>query len=63
MTAAKRLAEFLGSELLNGKGLNCHFIISKKPENAPLNEWVIPISIFYTDETIRNRHLNNWLKI
>lgn len=63
LTAAKRLAEFLGSELLNGKGLNCHFVISKKPEGAPLNERVIPISVFYLEEHLKNKLLKSWLKV
>lgn len=63
LTAAKRLAEFLGPEFLNGKGLNCQFIISKKPDKAPLNERVIPVSFFSFESSTRTKLLNNWLKI
>lgn len=37
LTAAKRMAEFLGPEIIKGKGLNTHFIISKKPDTDPLS--------------------------
>lgn len=30
ISAAKRLAEFLGEEMIKGKGLSCQFIISQK---------------------------------
>jgi DNA polymerase epsilon subunit 1 len=63
LTAAKRLSEFLGKEFLNGKGLNCHFIISKKPDGAPLNERVVPISVFYLEEHLKNKMLKRWLKV
>lgn len=35
ISAAKRLAEFLGDEMVRGKGLACHFIISHKVCFAP----------------------------
>ena len=39
------MAEFLGEDIIQGKGLNCSFIISKKPDGKPVNERAIPISI------------------
>lgn len=62
LTAAKRLSQFLGEDLLKGTGLNCHFIISKSPENAPLNERAVPITVFSLDEVQKKRYLRMWLK-
>jgi DNA polymerase epsilon subunit 1 len=63
ITAAKRMSELLGSDLLNGKGLNCKFLISKKPANAPLNERVIPVALLHVkDEPIKMKFLRKWLK-
>lgn len=50
ITAAKRLAEFLGPEIVKDKGLNVAFIISNKPFNMPVSERAIPTAIFETDE-------------
>lgn len=38
ISTAKRLAEFLGDQMVKDKGLACRFIISKKPEGAPVTE-------------------------
>ena len=47
MTAARRLAEFLGDEILReGGGLNVKFIISKLPSGSKVAERAIPTSIF-----------------
>lgn len=63
ITAAKRMSELLGSDLLNGKGLNCKFLISKKPISAPLNERVIPVALLQVkDEPIKMKFLRKWLK-
>lgn len=32
------MAEFLGDQMVKDKGLNCKYIISKKPEGAPVTE-------------------------
>lgn len=62
ITAAKRMSEFLGEEIVQGKGLNCSFIISRKPVGSPVNERSIPISIFSTDESVKKKFLKKWLK-
>ena len=62
ITAAKRLSEFLGEEIVQGKGLNCQYIISRKPVGCPVNERSIPISIFSTEDGVRRRFLKKWLK-
>ena len=46
ITTAKRLAEFLGEQMIKDKGLNCKFIISSRPKNAPVTERAIPVAIF-----------------
>jgi DNA polymerase epsilon subunit 1 len=38
ISTAKRLAEFLGDQMVKDKGLACRFIISKKPEGSPVTE-------------------------
>lgn len=38
ISTAKRLAEFLGDQMVKDAGLSCRFIISKKPEGAPVTE-------------------------
>lgn len=62
ITSAKRLGEFLGDEIVKGKGLNCNFVISKKPLGSPVAERSIPISIFNAEEGIRKKFLKKWLK-
>jgi DNA polymerase epsilon subunit 1 len=36
ITAGKRMAEFLGADTVKGPGLNCTFVISKKPISEPI---------------------------
>ena len=63
ITAAKRMSEFLGPDLLEGKGIKCSFVVAKKPNTSPLNERVIPISIFnIKEESIKMKFLRKWLK-
>ena len=50
ISTAKRLAEFLGDEMVKDKGFNCKYIISKKPEGAPVAERAIPIAIFQAEQ-------------
>lgn len=38
ISTAKRLAEFLGDQMVKDAGLSCRFIISKKPEGSPVTE-------------------------
>jgi DNA polymerase epsilon subunit 1 len=62
ITCAKRLAEFIGPEIVKDKGLNVKFIISKKPFDAKVAERAIPTAIFETDEATRKKFLRRWLK-
>ena len=38
ISTAKRLAEFLGDKMVQDAGLACKYIISRKPEDAPVTE-------------------------
>ncbi|EED20302.1 DNA polymerase epsilon, catalytic subunit A/POL2, putative [Talaromyces stipitatus ATCC 10500] len=62
ITTAKRLAEFLGEQMIKDRGLNCRYIISSKPRNAPVTERAIPVTIFSAEENVKRFFLRKWLK-
>lgn len=62
ISTAKRLAEFLGDQMVKDKGLACKFIISAKPAGAPVTERAIPVAIFSAEESIKRTYLRKWLK-
>ncbi|KAI9739725.1 MAG: DNA polymerase epsilon catalytic subunit [Cirrosporium novae-zelandiae] len=62
ITTAKRLAEFLGEQMVKDKGLNCKYIIASKPKNSPVTERAIPVAIFSADEQIRRFFLRKWMR-
>jgi DNA polymerase epsilon subunit 1 len=63
ITCAKRLAEFLGNEIVKDKGLCAKFIISKKPVDAKVADRAIPTVIFEeADENVQRKFLRRWLK-
>eukprot|EP01134_Creolimax_fragrantissima_P001067 CFRG1067T1 len=62
ISAAKRLGDFLGPDMIKGKGLACKLIISEKPIGAPVTERAVPILIFKADESIKRHFLRKWLK-
>lgn len=62
ISTAKRLAEFLGSEMVKDKGLACKFVISMKPQGAPVTERAIPLAIFQSEESLKRHYLRKWLK-
>ncbi|KAL6707424.1 DNA polymerase epsilon catalytic subunit [Coniothyrium glycines] len=62
ITTAKRLAEFLGEQMVKDKGLNCKYIISKTPRNAPVTERAVPMSIFSAEESVKRYFLRKWLR-
>ena len=41
ISTARRLAEFLGDQMVKDAGLSCQYIISKKPEGAPVTERLV----------------------
>lgn len=62
ISTARRLAEFLGDQMVKDKGLACKFIISAKPYGAPVTERAVPIAIFDAEPTIKRHFLKKWLK-
>ena len=62
ITTAKRLAEFLGAQMVKDKGLNCKYVIAAKPRGAPVTERAIPVAIFSADDGVKRYFLRKWLK-
>jgi DNA polymerase epsilon subunit 1 len=62
ITTARRLAEFLGEQMVKDKGLNCKYIISARPRNTPVTERAIPVAIFSAEENVKRFFLRKWLK-
>ncbi|CCG82582.1 DNA polymerase [Taphrina deformans PYCC 5710] len=62
ISTAKRLAEFLGDQMIKDKGLACKYIISAQPRGSPVTERAIPIAIFSSEESIKRHFLRKWLK-
>ena len=62
ITTAKRLAEFLGEQMIKDKGLNCKYIISSRPKTAPVTERAIPVAIFSADDQVKRFFLRKWLR-
>ncbi|KAI9293341.1 hypothetical protein K502DRAFT_366802 [Neoconidiobolus thromboides FSU 785] len=63
ISTAKRLAEFLGDEMVKDKGLACQFIVSKFPVGIPVSERAIPTAIFFeTNEAVKFHFLRKWLR-
>lgn len=63
ITCAKRLAEFLGDEILRSDGgLNVKFIISKKPMNEKVASRAIPTAIFEAEPAVMQKFVRKWLK-
>lgn len=62
ITTARRLAEFLGEQMIKDKGLNCKYIVSSRPRNAPVTERAVPVAIFSAEESVKRHFLRKWLK-
>ncbi|XP_028047433.2 DNA polymerase epsilon catalytic subunit 1 [Monomorium pharaonis] len=62
ISTAKRLAEFLGDEMVKDAGLACRYIIANKPQSAPVTERAIPLAIFQSEPAVRKHYLKKWLK-
>ncbi|CAL7943087.1 unnamed protein product [Xylocopa violacea] len=62
ISTAKRLAEFLGDQMVKDAGLACKYIIASKPQGAPVTERAIPLAIFQSEPAIRRHYLRKWLK-
>ncbi|KAF4531720.1 hypothetical protein B566_EDAN008933 [Ephemera danica] len=62
ISTAKRLAEFLGDQMVKDAGLSCRFIVSRQPEGSPVTERAVPVAIFQAEESVRRHYLCRWLK-
>jgi DNA polymerase epsilon subunit 1 len=62
ITTAKRLAEFLGDQIIKDKGLNCKYIVASRPRNSPVTDRAIPVAIFSAEESVKRHYLRKWLK-
>ena len=62
ISTAKRLAEFLGDQMVKDKGLACKFVISAHPASAPVTERAIPVAIFSAEESVKRTYLRKWLR-
>ncbi|KAI0330341.1 DUF1744-domain-containing protein [Cubamyces sp. BRFM 1775] len=62
ISTARRLAEFLGDQMVKDKGLACKFIISAKPMGAPVTDRAVPVAIFSAEESVKKTYLRKWLK-
>ncbi|CEI95841.1 Putative DNA polymerase [Rhizopus microsporus] len=61
ISTAKRLAEFLGDQMVKDKGLACNFIISARPYGLPVSERAVPVAIFQSEENVKKHYLRKWL--
>ncbi|KAJ2709675.1 DNA polymerase epsilon catalytic subunit, partial [Coemansia spiralis] len=59
---ARRLAEFLGDQMVRDKGLACKFVISRQPQDLPVSERAVPVAIFAADVPTRRQFLRRWLR-
>ncbi|KAN0014469.1 hypothetical protein ACTFIU_000787 [Dictyostelium citrinum] len=62
ISTAKKLAEFLGDDMIKDKGLSCQYIISNKPAGSPITERALPVAIFDADFETRCHYLRRWTK-
>lgn len=60
LTTARRIAEFLGPQMVKDKGLACHFVISRTPVGKPVTDRAIPLNIFKADPAVRIHFLRKW---
>lgn len=63
ISTAKRLAEFLGDQMVKDAGLSCRYVISRKPEGSPVTERAIPLAIFQAEPGVKKHFLRKWLKM
>ena len=48
--------------MVKDAGLSCRFIISRKPEGAPVTERAIPLAIFQSEPSVKKHYLRKWLR-
>ena len=47
---------------MKDSGINVKYIIAKKPEEAPIADWVIPIMIFSMEPQVTKKMIWKWCK-
>ncbi|EFO95728.1 hypothetical protein CRE_13961 [Caenorhabditis remanei] len=62
ISTAKRLAEFLGDDMVKDAGLACMFIISRHPIGSPVTDRAIPVAIFKAEPKVRSHYIRKWTK-
>ncbi|KAH8865564.1 DNA polymerase epsilon catalytic subunit A [Schistosoma japonicum] len=62
LSTARRMAEFLGDQIIKDPGLSCRYIIARHPDGAPVTERAIPLTIFQAEKSIKRYYLQKWLK-
>eukprot|EP00796_Vickermania_ingenoplastis_P006140 gene6140-4420_t len=60
ITTARRIAEFLGPQMVKDKGLSCRFVISRLPDGRPVTERAIPLDIFRAEPVLRTHFIRRW---
>uniref|UniRef100_A0A0K0CTA2 DNA polymerase epsilon catalytic subunit n=1 Tax=Angiostrongylus cantonensis TaxID=6313 RepID=A0A0K0CTA2_ANGCA len=60
ISTARRLAEFLGTDMVKDAGLACKFVISRHPVGSPVTERAVPIAIF--QDNVKCHYLKLWTK-
>lgn len=60
ITTARRLAQFLGDERIRDKGLNCNYVIARRPQNLPTSDRAVPVAIFSTENSVARSFLRKW---
>ncbi len=60
ITTARRLGQFLGDERIKDKGLNCNYVVARRPEGTPTSERAVPVAIFSTEPPIARAFLRKW---
>lgn len=61
-TTARRLADFLGDEMVKDKGLSCRYIVARDPQGAPVSERAIPVAIFDAEPEVMRVYVRKWCK-
>lgn len=57
------MLQFLGSESMKDKvGLNCSYVVAKKPEGAPTSQRAIPTTIFSAEPAVARSFIRKWIK-
>ncbi|KAK7250794.1 hypothetical protein RIF29_33473 [Crotalaria pallida] len=63
VTTARRLADFLGGEMVKDKGLRCQYIAASEPKGTPVSERAVPVAIFEIDAGRMKHFVRKWCKI